>query len=655
MKNKSTSIRYKIFFILLTLSLISTILAGGTAFYSMSEITKAGIDIMLNKNKRMHQLMVHKQSELTEEIIKQTERGISMISEVFIWEHGKDNKAIYRTLEALKNNNPYIYNTYIALADGSFTSFSKDINDQLHSDYNPLVRPWYVNAIKSKSAVWSEVYKDASLSGALIITCSKAIYNTQNEVIGVIGFDLTIDAMNKDVINTETKGSNYMFLMDSSGRMIARPDIQKTNSGSKWDEIFTIPVGEDLHQLNDSEFQQALKIILTKKKGFLTWNRGQNSNKFIAYDTTASTGWILGFVNSQAHIEQAAKSLFVEHIKKISLYFSIILVCIISLAIIMGNSASKKISKPIKILSEGVNKVSGGDLSYHVNVKTGDELELLANEFNKMSTSLQQYMTDLEITTKQKQHIESELNIASRIQRDMLPMIFPPFPDNEEIDIFASMFPAKQVGGDFYDFFRINENKICFVIADVSGKGIPASLFMVISKTLIKSEAMNDISPAEVLFNVNNRLNTGNDEMMFVTVLIYKMDLRTGEVEFANAGHNPSLLMKKNGDVEYMKLNKSKILGVFPDVPYSNQQINLASGDTIYAYTDGITEAMDPDNNQFSEERLYQSLLKLQGKSVETIEKGVQKDVKDFVKDAEQSDDITMLVVRYNEQQKSIT
>jgi len=612
----------------------------------MKEIEGSAISIMIDKNQNMLQLMVHKQSAITHEILTKTEQSLTTLTESLVWEKEKNNDTVFRFLESLKNYDPYIYNTYIATIDGKFTSFSKDKNDKLDENFNPLERLWYQNAINSKSLVWSEVYRDAAISGKLMITCSKVIYDTQGNIAGVIGFDLTTEEMSDNIINTEIGELGYAFLIDSDGQIIARPEISSSNA--QWDEISTIPLGGDLHQIQNSELQTIITQMIKNKSGFLEWEREMKGNKFIAFDTVSSTNWTLGLVSSKAAIRHAAESVFVEKIKEVSIYFIVILISIIFLAILIGINSSKIISRPIEILNDGVRKIGAGNLDFIIDIKTGNELEQLANEFNKMSTNLQQHIKNLELTTKQKQQIESELNIASRIQRDMLPMIFPAFPDNKELDIYASMLPAKQVGGDFYDFFLINPDKLCFVIGDVSGKGIPASLFMVISKTLLKSEAMSDISPAEILYNVNNTLNNGNDETMFVTVLLCIMELSTGTVEFANAGHNPPLLMKKNQGVEYLHLNKAKILGVFPDAPYSNQEITLNPEDALVLYTDGVTEAMDPDNNQFTESRLYKTLLQLQGFSVKNIEQGIQKDVQNFVKDAEQSDDITLLVIQYN-------
>jgi sigma-B regulation protein RsbU (phosphoserine phosphatase) len=646
-----TSIQYKIFIFLITLSLITAFLVGGTAFYSMQDIEKSAIDVMMKNNENLYKLMVQKQSGITREILDNTQRSVNIISENLAFKNS-DNKKLYSDiLKSINNHTKYIDSVYIATTDGKMTIFSKDPNHSLDKSYNPLQREWYQNAVASKKLVWSGVYQDAGPDGKRVITCSKVFYNAQGKIAGVIGADLLFDVINKNIFNIKIGVSDYYFLIDGDGYLIARPEISKTDL--QWDEILSMPLDSDLHQIKDNEFQGILKEIIDKNDGFVEWHRADKKDKFIAFYTTTSTNLTLGLVVSKSDIETQAKAVFIQEIKEVGIHLFIIFPSIILLIILISIISSKRITQPIKILKDGVNKIGSGNLTFKVELKTGDELEQLADEFNKMGANLQHYIDDLEKTTKQKQHIESELNIAARIQRDMLPMIFPAYPERQEIDIFASMSPAKQVGGDFYDFFLINPNKLCFVIGDVSGKGIPAALFMVISKTLLKSEAMMDISPAEILYNVNNSLNSGNDEMMFVTVLLCILDLTTGEVEFANGGHNPPLIMKKDHNVDFITLNKAKILGVFPNALYSNQKLVLANDEILFLYTDGVTEAMDINNNQFSEKTLHKTISGLQGLSVEKIEGGILKAVKKFVKEAEQSDDITILVAQYRGKIKS--
>lgn len=646
---KFTSIQYKILYLLLILSLLTALIIGGAAVYSMNKIlTSASADI-ISQTKDLHLFTVQRQSDFIYEIFNQTELSLDIFNDTVRWKNGEQNEAFYRALKSFINRIPYISEVKLATVDGKTNvRIFKDQNNFSIESINVVQSSWVQEAIQSKKIVWSDIHNE-KLHNHSVITCSTVFYDAQGNVAGVIGIDLDIMVISNKYFNTNLSKSDHYILIDNHGHLIMRrAHPQLSTSDPMWDETFTVPVGGDLHQIRDTEFQTILEKIINTKSGTIIWKRETNDDKYIAFVTiTTSSNWSLVLISTKSDILAMVNAEFLKQYKEISIHFIIILFIITLLIIQLSINASKKITKPIKILNSGVQNIGSGNLAYIIKIKTGDELENLADEFNKMSINLQHHIEDLETTTKQRQQIESELNIASRIQRDMLPMMFPAFPENKEFDIFASMVAAKQVGGDFYDFFLIKPDKLCFVIGDVSGKGIPASLFMVISKALIKSEAMSDISPAEILSNVNDNLNAGNDEMMFVTVLLCIMDIVTGEVEFANGGHNPPLCVKNEQEVEFIKLNKSKVLGVFPNITFTNQKLILAPGDSLILYTDGVTEAMDPDNNQFSEKRLYETVLELQGLSVELIENGIQKSVKGFVKDAEQSDDITMLVVRY--------
>ena len=250
-------------------------------------------------------------------------------------------------------------------------------------------------------------------------------------------------------------------------------------------------------------------------------------------------------------------------------------------------------------------------------------------------------------TRAAKQLIEGELQAATEIQSSMLPRIFPPFPDREEFDIFATMEPAREVGGDFYDFFLIGESKLCFLIGDVSGKGVPASLFMAISKTLLKTEALRGHSPDEILFRVNDILYPDNDTNMFVTVFCVILDIKTGEVQLANGGHNPPLICTDGGNFEFVQVPEGFVVGPMPDMEYECKKLSLKPNDIIFMYTDGVTEAMSPEGQLFSDERLKQCLSNLRGKGIEDIIHGVRTEITNFARGRTQSDDITMLALKY--------
>ena len=264
-----------------------------------------------------------------------------------------------------------------------------------------------------------------------------------------------------------------------------------------------------------------------------------------------------------------------------------------------------------------------------------------------MYLSCERFTENIKREVEAKERIKSELRIARDIQMNMLPRKFPPFPGRKEFDIFAKMTAAKEVGGDLYDFFFVDDNRLCFLIGDVSGKGVPAALFMAISKALLKTEAMHGLSADEVLTRVNNVLAPDNDACMFVTVFCVIVDLETGNVEFSNGGHNPPLVSKGGGDFEYISIPKGFVVGAMEDMKFKKGTFSLNAGDSIFLYTDGVTEAMNPESELFSEERLKNSLAKLKDRSIEEIVKGVRTDIKNFVREAPQSDDITILAFKY--------
>ncbi|MCX5855377.1 MAG: SpoIIE family protein phosphatase [Deltaproteobacteria bacterium] len=247
----------------------------------------------------------------------------------------------------------------------------------------------------------------------------------------------------------------------------------------------------------------------------------------------------------------------------------------------------------------------------------------------------------------EKHTIEGELNAAREIQMSMVPKMFPPFPDRPEFELTATIEPAKEVGGDFYDFFFVDQHHLVFLLGDVSGKGIPASLFMAVTKTLLKAVADRDTSIDQVLYKVNNRLCEGNDMSMFATVFCGILDVRTGKVEYSNAGHNPPVICRRGGNSEYLPTQGSLAIGSFEDSPYIRETLTLGVGDTIIIYSDGVTEAMNKEEALFSEERLLESLQPLNGHHPDELLKKILKDVHDHAAGAPQSDDITILGMQY--------
>ena len=280
-------------------------------------------------------------------------------------------------------------------------------------------------------------------------------------------------------------------------------------------------------------------------------------------------------------------------------------------------------------------------------IRTGDEVELLADSFRKMEEDMISYIREFMKATAEKERIGAELNVATQIQADMLPRIFPAFPERQEFEVYATMNPAKEVGGDFYDFFLVDDDHLAVVIADVSGKGVPAALFMVIAKTLIKNHAQNQEAPGTVFTQTNEQLCEGNDAGLFVTGWMGVLEISTGKFVYVNAGHNPPLLKRAGGTFEWLKSRPGFVLAGMEGVRYRENTLQLEPGDRLYLYTDGVTEATNSHEELFGDERLQNALNEYMDLPVEQFLPKIKECIDAFVGDADQFDDITMLALDY--------
>jgi sigma-B regulation protein RsbU (phosphoserine phosphatase) len=294
-------------------------------------------------------------------------------------------------------------------------------------------------------------------------------------------------------------------------------------------------------------------------------------------------------------------------------------------------------------LSDSMLAIAGGNLEAKIPSGGNDEI-------TDMAKALSVFLD----TTKSrdefrgaKERMEGELNAAKEIQMSMLPLTFPPFPQRSEFSVFATLAPAREVGGDFYDFFFIDEDRFCFCIGDVSGKGVPAALFMAVSKSLIKSRATADFSSASIITHVNNELGRDNDACMFVTVFLGILDVKTGALTYTNAGHNPPYLLQSDGGVIQLNQCHGLVVAAMEGTVYGEDKITVIPGDLLLTYTDGVTEAMDVNEALYSDERLTSLLSSRQFESTEEIVDVTVSDVWDFQGDAEQADDVTVLAIQY--------
>jgi sigma-B regulation protein RsbU (phosphoserine phosphatase) len=315
-----------------------------------------------------------------------------------------------------------------------------------------------------------------------------------------------------------------------------------------------------------------------------------------------------------------------------------------------------RVSHPLNMLASHARELPTTDFTAEeeesspidaLSIKFKDEVGRLAESFVFMKSELRKNVKELMETTAAKERIESELQIAHDIQMGILPKVFPPFPERDEFEIYATLEPAKEVGGDLYDFFFVDDDSLCFVVGDVSGKGVPAALFMAVSKTLVKMEATRGLTCDQILTRVNRDLAMDNPSLMFVTLFLGILNVRTGELEYCLGGHDPPYIIRASGDIERLPLTDGKLLGVDKDFRYESRKTVLHKGETIFLYTDGVTEASNVDEQFFSEERLEKILAHLKEKDMTEMILSIRSAVETFSEGTPQSDDITMLALKF--------
>ncbi len=367
-------------------------------------------------------------------------------------------------------------------------------------------------------------------------------------------------------------------------------------------------------------------------------------------------GWVIGtgvyIDNIETEIEQRL-SVMNEHINRLVLMIVFTSILIVLAAIGLSFAAGGTLTRPIRQLIASMKEIQEEGLTLkRVKLRGSEEIEKLGTIFNQMVGAIMDGVTRLAESTADKERIESELRIAREIQMGILPRLFPAFPERSEFDIHAAIDPAKEVGGDLYDFFFLDEDSFCFLVGDVSGKGVPAAFFMAVTKTLIKAVSESRQPIGEIITKVNRDMSFDNKSGMFVTLFCAVLNVKTGEVHYTNAGHNPPMVIRKGEEPFFLKGHgpNQLVAGFMDDVVYRTDTLRLSPGDTLFLYTDGVTEAMNPESELYSDERLLVELSGIEdvsGKLPEDLIRTVFRSVRKFAAGAEQSDDITMLALRF--------
>ncbi|WP_461251323.1 SpoIIE family protein phosphatase [Treponema sp. R8-4-B8] len=523
---------------------------------------------------------------------------------------------------------PYSFNSgrlragFYAFLDKT-TNKAKIDNIFFMDEYDYHNRNWYreisQGVTRPFQVVWTKPYVDDTGTFSLMTTAGAGIFKN-GKLIAITTVDWEIEEVIKKLIMINPTKNSFVLL--------CVPDKDYIISS-----VFT-----------DSFTGESLKSIPWDISSDRFTYKNINYLRFGRY---MKNGWLLS-------IQIPEKEIFEDVEKRNSLFTGIIEISFVAILVLAYLFVSMFINTPIKNLTSGVERIELGNLDKKIDVKSNDELGQLARTFNKMTGDLKKAIDENVHEREEKNRINTELAIAREIQASMLPAKFPAFPLRDEFDIFAEMIPAKEVGGDFYDFFLIDKDNLAVVIADVSGKGIPASLFMVNTKTLINYFS-SDKNPKDVFEFINKKLCQNNDACIFVTSIMGIYNIPTGRFVFVNAGHNPPLLKKNGSSFEYIRSKPQIVLAVMRDAKYAQEEITLNGGDTLYFYTDGVTEAMNGSKELFGEERLLDALNKYKLSSPKELIVNIKKEVDYFAAGAQQADDIAMLALHINENKNADT
>ncbi|MDR2617989.1 MAG: SpoIIE family protein phosphatase [Treponema sp.] len=537
--------------------------------------------------------------------------------------------------------------SYIGGESGYFIVVDKDASGFNKTDYDVKSRSWYTGAKDRDGLFWTEVFADVLGRGASI-SCAMPFYDYsggKRVLKGVAGSGALLTNV-EAIVNASVIGrAGYAFLLDDQGRVVISP-------GGKRDDPDRI-TGEDYLHNENPELRELAGQMIRKEEGFMHL-RMYGEDVYIAYSPLEVIDFSLGIVMAAGEItapvraiRQDIMDLTTDTVGAINRSFAAILLIIAAVVVLTAGIAlyfalrlSGSLTAPIVKLCNGAEIIGAGDLNYQLEVSSQDEIGVLAGRFNQM-------IRDIKTITGEKERLNGELSAAADIQNSMLPRIFPKFSERRELALYAKMTPAKEVGGDFYDFFYLDkeETQIACVIADVSGKGVPAALFMVIAKTLLKIHMLRGLEPAATLETVNRLLCEDNPQGMFVTVFLCTIDLRTGKMTYANGGHNPPLISLSGGAYQFMRLKKGVPLGMFEDSRYFLGGLDLRTGDRLYLYTDGMNEAMNSEGELFGNRRLLEKANACTGLRPEAFDGAVRQEIALFVNKAEQSDDITTLAI----------
>ena len=547
---------------------------------------------------------------------------------------------------------------FVGTADGNLLAVSNRSASCLSSDGTPLTldvrnRPWYRQAVEAGELFFTGVEID-SYTGIATLECAAPVYR-DGELVAVVGADVFLTSI-RDYVESTTSEGSFVCVINGDGQVLFSP----MKEGSFKPELSA--EAPDLRQSGNAELAAFVSDALQGATGLRTLSV-DGKDYYMAGVPMDTLDWTVVSVVDKALTRQPTEAMlenyeainakalgaFRSGTQKSSQTFIVLVTVLILLGMVGALLIASRIVKPVEHMTRRINALRGGDTLFEMEdaYRTNDEIEILAESFASLSKKTVDYIEQITEITAEKERIGTELALATRIQADMLPNTYPAFPDRPEFDIYASMDPAKEVGGDFYDFFLVDDDHLCMVMADVSGKGVPAALFMMASRIILASYAKQGMSPAEIMRSTNETICQNNREEMFVTVWLGILEISTGKIRAANAGHEYPVLMQPGGKCELYKDKHGFVLGGMDGVKYKEYEFMLQPGARLFLYTDGVPEATNADNELFGTDRMLDALNEDMQADPQQVLHQVRRAVDAFVGEAEQFDDLTMLCLEY--------
>ena len=550
---------------------------------------------------------------------------------------------MYDITERLLQNNEFIYGCAVAFEPDYFGSEGRYFSPYSYRNENGEIKSkqlgsetydyhymdWYQIPKLLNKPYWSEPYYDDGGGEKMMTTYSKPLYDSEGKLYAIITADMSLEWLTDLVGGIKAFENSYNLMVSRNASYIVHPDHDLLLN----ETIFSSTYGDD-----DESLKKLQDDMMNCRAGEVLRNKG-GEKFFVFYSPVETTQWVVAIVCPRSELYMDVKIL-----RNILIVLGVIALL---LMIAMNYNGIRKVVAPVEEFSDVAKKIANGDFTAELpQIHSQDELKELHDSFEYLQHSLVNYIEELKSTTANKERIESELRIAHNIQMGMIPKIFPPFPERDDLALAAKLIPAKEVGGDLYDFF-IEDEKLYFIIGDVSGKGVPASLVMAVTCRLFRSVASHFNEPEEIISSLNDSLADGNESNMFCTAFLGILDLKTGQLKYCNAGHNAPLIVDINGNVNLMRVVANLPLGLFSGFPYEGQETRIERQMMLYMFTDGVNEAENSNKELFGDDRLT-ALLKLNASQEpsEIVDKTFA-EVKNHANGTEQSDDITVMCIKY--------